>query len=85
MERREAPRRFARPPWPGLRDPATRQASGTQGFEGVGVPGRAGPCEGPGASRRSIAARVVGGRTLLRHRASRSTPPSTNQDGLVLH
>jgi len=42
----------------------------------VGVPGRAGPCEEPDASRRSIAARIVGGRTLLRHPTSRSTTPS---------
>jgi hypothetical protein len=40
---------------------------------------RTGPCEGPCASRRSIADRVVGGRTLLRHPTSRSTTPSIEQ------
>jgi hypothetical protein len=36
-------------------------------------------CEGPCASRRSIAVRIVGGRTLLRHPTSRSTTPSIEQ------
>jgi hypothetical protein len=35
--------------------------------------------EGPCASRRSIADRIVGGRTLLRHPTSRSTTPSVEQ------
>src|SRR5882724_8997767 len=43
------------------------------------VRGRTNPCEGPCASRRSIAARIVGGRTLLRHPTSRSTTPSVEQ------
>src|SRR5947199_9520356 len=37
------------------------------------------PVEGPCASRRSIAVRIVGGRTLLRHPTSRSTTPSIEQ------
>src|ERR1041385_7071171 len=58
----------------------TRRASGTQVLEGVGVPWRAGLLRGsPGASRRSIAARVVGGRALRSHQASRSTTPKTRQ------
>ena len=40
---------------------------------------RTSPCEGPCASRRSIAVRIVGGRTLLRHLVSRSTTPSIEQ------
>src|SRR5215213_11357612 len=40
---------------------------------------RTGPCEGSCASRRSIADRIVGGRTLLRHLVSRSTTPSIKQ------
>jgi hypothetical protein len=39
---------------------------------------------GPGASRRSIAARIVGGRTLLPHPASRSTTPSMQQGGRTI-
>ena len=46
--------RFARPPWAGLRDRLSRRASGTQCLRAVGVPGRAGPCEEPCASWRSI-------------------------------
>ena len=70
MERREAPRRFAKPPRPGVRNPATRQASGTQVFGGKwGSRGARALARSPGASRRSIAARIVGGRILLRHRA----------------
>ena len=80
MERREAPG--------GLRDllrlvcetNLRAELPGPKASQGVGVPGRAGPCEGPGASRRSIAARVVGGRILLRAQTSRSTTPSTQQD-----
>ena len=80
MERREAPRGCARPPQPGVRDPATRQASGTQGSGGRwGSRGARALARSPGASRRSIAARIVGGRTLRCPQASRSTTPSTEQ------
>jgi hypothetical protein len=50
MERREAPRELCdQLPWTSLAiGQSARRASGTQGFEGVGVPWRAGPCEGPG-------------------------------------
>ena len=80
MERREAPRSGRGSVRPALRSadlraklPGPKTDSDLRAFEGVGVPGRAGPCEGPGASRRSIADRVVGGRTVLGRRASRST------------
>jgi len=64
--------RFARPACAScFRDPSRLRA--------VGIPGRTGPCEEPCASRRSIAARIVGGRTLLRHPVSRSTTPSIEQ------
>ena len=81
MERREAPGGLRNLPEAGvaIRQPS-RRASGTQRLRAVGVPGRAGPCEGPCASWRSIAARIVGGRTLLRHPTSRSTTPSVEQD-----
>ena len=66
MERREAPRRFARPPTagcyepghtPSFRDPSAWREWGSRGARAL--------ARSPGASRRSIAARVVGGRTLL--------------------
>jgi hypothetical protein len=75
MERREAPREPAlRAPFrPTLRSaslraklPGPNWLLRANALRAVGVPGRAGPCEEPGASRRSIAARVVGGRILLR-------------------
>ena len=74
--------RFARPPLDRRRDPPafTPSFRDPSSLRAVGVPGRAGPCEGPCASRRSIADRVVGGRTLLRHPVSRSTTPSIEQD-----
>ena len=81
MERREAPGSLAI----GSLRPALRSASlraelpGPKCLRAVGVPGREGPCEEPCASRRSIADRVVGGRTLLRHPTSRSTTPSIEQ------
>src|ERR1044071_4981564 len=63
----------------------TRRDSWTQGLEGVGVPWRAGLLRGsPGASRRSIAARVVGGRTLRSLQASRSTTPEAEQGMAVV-
>jgi len=75
MERREAPRE------PALRAPLGRHCDlpacascETHGPEVVG----------PGASRRSIAARIVGGRTLLPHPASRSTTPSMQQGGRTI-
>src|ERR1051326_311370 len=59
---------------PSFRDPSRLRA--------VGVPWRAGLLRGsPGASRRSIADRVVGGRTLRSHQASRSTTPLIEQGG----
>ena len=67
MERREAPAEGANLRQAGRAKaslaPSFRDPSECEGWRG---PGARGPCEGPGASRRSIAARVVGGRTLLR-------------------
>ena len=81
MERREAPRSLRNLLRLALRSASrTRQASGTQVFGGWwGSRGARALARSPGASRRSIAARVVGGRTLLLHPASRSTAPSTSQ------
>ena len=79
MERREAPGGLRNLLRPAVRRPASRRASGTRvSTRGGGVPGRGALARGPCASRRSIADRVVGGRTLLGHRPSRSTT-SSNQ------
>jgi len=49
MERREAPRRFARPPRPGCYETRPHaKLPGPKAWRAVGVPGRAGPCEEPG-------------------------------------
>ena len=75
LERREAPGSL-RDSLPALRRPVRAKIPGPIGFEGGGGPGARGPCEGPGASRRSNAMPVVGHRTLLPLRTSRSTTPS---------
>jgi hypothetical protein len=67
MERREAPGSLRGSPHRLARPVCRAKIPGPKSLRGVGVPGRAGSCEEPCASRRSIAARVVGGRTLLRH------------------
>jgi hypothetical protein len=60
MERREAPRSLRGSVRSALRSASLRaklpgpMAFEGQCFEGVGVPWHAGPCEGPGASWRSI-------------------------------
>ena len=60
-------------PQPALRRPVHAKIPGPVGFEGGGGPGAWGPCEGPGASRRSNAMPVVGHRILRCLRTPRST------------
>jgi len=81
MERREAPRRFAKPPQAGIAicQPHTPSFRDPSVWRVVGVPWRAGPCEEPGrlsALHRGTRCRRP---TLLLHPASRSTAPSTSQ------
>src|SRR5262245_35678529 len=71
LERREAPGAFAKLR-PALRMPVHAKIPGPIGFEGGGGPGAWGPCEEPGASRRSNAMPVVGHRILLLLRTPRS-------------
>jgi hypothetical protein len=55
MERREAPRSGRGSVRPALRSASLRaKLPGPNALRAVGVPGRAGPCDEPGASWRSI-------------------------------
>ena len=66
-------RELARLPSPACEAGVSRQDSGTLSFGGMGVPGRAGPCEEPCASRRSNAATLSGAapRSVIRRRLRR--------------
>src|SRR5216683_1556342 len=69
MERREAPGGLRDLLRPGLRDPACASCEDARAR-----------AKGPAPPDAPSAARVVGGRTLLRHPTSRSTTPSIEQD-----
>jgi hypothetical protein len=69
---------------PALRAPVRAKIPGPKALRGVGVPGRGGPCEGPGASRRSNAMPVVGHRILLPLETPSTASAEKNKTGTVI-